>query len=551
MVAFNFDDEKIAKILLDENYLSEEELKKASTEAKSKKSDLADLLIENKIITESILGQAIAESLKIPFFDLAMHPPIAEAVKKIPVSLAKSNRLILAEEDDKKVIIASDHSQKESPDDLKKIFPKKEIVFAYGLSPRIEEALLIYRESLSARFVDIIKKNEHVAPEIIDSIISDAIFYRASDVHFEPQETEVVIRFRIDGALQEVGRINKIHYENILNRIKVQAKLRIDEHYSAQDGAIRFRKEGLISDVRISIIPTLDGEKIVARLLTEYVKELSFPDLGLSETDQKTVEQVVKKPHGMILATGPTGSGKTTTLYSVIKILNKPDVNITTIEDPVEYKIGGTSQINVNAETNLTFAAGLKSIVRQDPDIILVGEIRDQETAEISVNAALTGHLLLSTFHANDALSAIPRLLEMGVEPFLLASTLELIIAQRLMRRICNSCRYSFTLSAADLKIHLKDPSKYFNDSKEVTFYRGKGCPHCNQTGFKGRIAAFELLPMTTIMRDLILKNPSSTEVLRVAQKEGFRPMFEDGLDKVRTGLTTFEELLRVANPAE
>ena len=390
---------------------------------------------------------------------------------------------------------------------------------------------------METRFSEIVSSQTRVAPEIIDEIVSDALAFKASDIHFEPQEKEVVVRFRVDGVLQEAGRVSKEIYENILNRIKVQAHMRIDEHFAAQDGAIRFPKDKGFIDMRVSLIPILDGETIVIRLLAEYVKGFTFADLGVSQKDQEIFLKAAKKPFGMIMVTGPTGSGKSTTLYALIKMLNLPSVNITTIEDPVEYKVVGINQIQVNTQTDLTFAKGLRSIVRQDPDIVLVGEIRDLETAEIAVNAALTGHLLFSTFHANDAATAIPRLLDMGVEPFMMASSLELIIAQRLVRKICDQCRVSFT----------SQPTKFF--PKETTLYKGKGCNNCGNTGYKGRTAIFEFIRIEGAMQELILKHPSTREIADLAKGSGSHSLFEDGLEKVKNGITTMEELLRVALP--
>lgn len=550
MSNFGLDDQGVVLALEKGSYLSQQDLETARVGAKQRGINLLDFLLENKLVTEDLIGQAVAETYNLPFYDLKAHPAISQNLKLIPEEVARRHRLVVANINDQEAVIVTDQPHPDQDQNLQDLFSNRKIIFNYGLPELIDHSLELYRKSLEARFVDIIKKEQKVAPEIIGEIIKDAVFFRASDVHFEPQENEVVVRFRIDGALQEAGRIAKVHYDNILNRIKVQARMRIDEHYSAQDGAIRFNEDGVISNIRISIVPILDGEKVVARILSEYVKELSLPDLGLSDEDRKVVEAASQKPHGMILSVGPTGSGKTTTLYALVKILNRPDANITTIEDPVEYKILGVSQINVNNKTNLSFAEGLKSIVRQDPDVILVGEIRDKETAEISVNAALTGHLLLSTFHANDAISAMPRLIEMGVEPFLLASTLELIIAQRLVRRICQNCRYSVTLNRSQLQPYLKSPEAHFSH-EEITLYRGKGCQYCNGTGFRGRVAIFEILQVNSGIKDLVLKNPSSREIYELARQNGFKQMFYDGLSKVISGLTTFEELIRVAREDE
>jgi len=387
---------------------------------------------------------------------------------------------------------------------------------------------------------------------LVDAFLTDTVKRGASDIHFEPQEKEVVIRFRIDDILQEAGRIPKQYYETILNRVKVMAQLRTDEHFATQDGAIRYESKDVTVDLRISLAPVVDGEKIAIRILSRYVREFHLGNLGLAQPDQDAINNASRLPFGMVLVTGPTGSGKTTTLYSVVKILNNPQVNITTIEDPVEYRIEGVNHIQVNQQTELTFAKGLRSIVRQDPDIVLVGEIRDEETADIAVNAALTGHLLFSTFHANDAATAIPRLLDMGIEPFLLASTLELIIAQRLVRKICDNCRISYNSTPKELAgLRGADVAKHLKEHLEgvSTFYKGKGCAVCGHTGFRGRVAIFELITVNPEMEALVLTNPSAQEVWAAAQKNGARSMFEDGIAKVKHGITTVDEVLRVAQP--
>ena len=544
------DNQQLYKIILDGNYLEEKELAAAFQESQARKVPLFSYLTEEGLLTPDLVGQAIAEHYNLPYADLNSQRPTAEQVRKIPEEGAKQLRLVIFSEGDKEAVITTDQPQNvKILDDLKPLFPGKKIKLAYSLPQDIDSVLSdAYRQALATRFGKIISEQGHVAPEIISEIFKDAADFKASDIHFEPQEQEVSVRFRIDGVLQEAGRIPKEYYENIVNRLKVQANLRIDEHFAAQDGAIHITSDGRPIDARLSIIPTLDGEKMVLRLLAEYMRGFGLSDLGLSPEDQKTVEKTADKPFGMILVSGPTGSGKSTTLYSVLKTLNDPGVNITTIEDPVEIKLPGINQIQVNLKTELTFAKGLRSIVRQDPDIILVGEIRDRETAEIAVNAALTGHLLLSTFHANDAATSIPRLIEMGTEPFLLASTLELIIAQRLARRICESCRYSHDYTSAELEKKQPGASRYFK-GKKITLYQGKGCPACSGTGFRGRIGVFELITIDQEMRDLILKNPSAQQLSKLARENGTKSMFEDGLDKVKNGLTTVEELFRVANP--
>lgn len=530
----------IKDILLKGNYVSAEDIQKAVQWAKVNKSTVEEYLLTQGIITKDILGQATAEFYHVTYADLNTKVPSRQQILNIPQDVAKANRVVLFAEDNDSITLATDNPQRAKNVQLQiqSRFPNRKISLAYSMPEDIDACFIHYRKPLETRFSEIVTREGRVAPEIIDEIVSDALAFKASDIHFEPQEKEVVVRFRVDGVLHEAGRLPKEVYENILNRIKVQAHLRIDEHFSAQDGAIRFAKEMGVMDMRVSVIPVLDGEKITIRLLAEYVKGFTFADLGVSAKDQSVFLAAAKKPFGMILVTGPTGSGKTTTLYALLKMLNDPSVNITTIEDPVEYKILGVNSIQVNQATNLTFAKGLRSIVRQDPDIILVGEIRDLETAEIAVNAALTGHLLFSTFHANDAATAIPRLLDMGIEPFLMASTLELVIAQRLVRKICDQCRVSYTAS-----------DKRFFPNKETTLYKGKGCKNCGNTGYKGRTAIFEFIEITDQLEELILKHPASHEIWELARKSGARCLFEDGLDKVKNGITTLEELLRVALP--
>lgn len=537
----------LQQILVDESYVSADDMKRAVVSAKSARLDLVDFLLANNAITPDLLGQAIAEYLSLPYSDLNSNTPSKEQILKIPENIAKELRVVLFSAKPQGVIIASDNPLDDNVlPAMEKLFAGQKVAITYSLSEDIDACLVQYRKTLDTRFSHIIEQKGRVAPEIIDEIFADGISYHASDIHFEPEATEVVIRFRVDGMLQEAGRIPKEFYENILNRIKVKSHLRTDEHFAAQDGSMRHEAGDVSVDMRISLVPTLDGEKIVIRLLAQYVRGLSLSDLGLSQADQLILDEASSKPFGMILVVGPTGSGKSTTLYSLLKKINSPNVNITTIEDPVEYKIVGINQIQVNPATNLTFSKGLRSIVRQDPDIILVGEIRDTETAEIAINAALTGHLLLSTFHANDAATGIPRLLDMAVEPFLLTSTLEVILAQRLVRRICDNCRTSISLSRAQITAKYGKVGNFFT-GKNVTFYYGKGCSVCNNVGYKGRSAIFELIVMTPELQDLILTRPSTKQIWELAKKQGSHSLFEDGIEKVKSGLTTLEEVMRVA----
>jgi len=539
---------EIKGILLKENYISKED-SQAAEAASHDSASYIEYLIREQLLSKALLGQALAEAYHVPFADLDVHSVTKENVALIPEDLARANRVVYVKSNDQVVALASDAPKSVDVKVLAPLFEGKTIRLAYALPEHLEASFRLYEQPLETRFSQIIETGKRVAPEIVDEIIKDALMYKASDIHFEPQVSEVIVRFRVDGNLREAGIVPKEHYENILNRIKVESGMRIDEHLAAQDGAIQRRDDKYTADLRVSLVPTVEGEKVVMRVLSSYVQEFGLADVGLDEPHREMLGRAAAKPFGMILTTGPTGSGKTTTLYALLKLLNKPNVNVTTIEDPVEYKMAGINQIQVREASGVTFAKGLRSIVRQDPDIILVGEIRDQETAEISVNAALTGHLLLSTFHANNAATAIPRLVDMGIEPFLLASTLEVIIAQRLVRKLCNHCRYS--LSSDEALKALQPPQlelgKYFKKTDSV--YAGKGCDICNGTGYIGRSALFEFIEVTPAMQDLIIKTPAARDIAQLARKEGSRSMFEDGIEKVKSGITSIAEVIRVVEP--
>lgn len=549
-----FSQENIKKILLENGYLEKKDIEPAEIRAKELKKDLAHFLVESGIINKDLLGQAIAESLQVSYFDLNSNPPSSEIVLEISEDIAKKYRVVIFKKFSDKTIITSDDPTnkdllKKGILELRKVLKTKKIEVGFSLPEDIDESFLAYRRGLDTRFTEMVASDNVVISELLSGIISDAIAFRSSDIHFEPQKDEAVIRFRIDGILHKAGSLPRNYYENILNRVKVLSNMRIDEHFNSQDGAIRFELNNEFVDLRVSVVPTIDGEKIAIRILSVYVRNFSLSEIGMSNDNRKIFEEASKKPFGMILVVGPTGSGKSTTLYSLLKELNSGKVNITTIEDPVEYKIKGINQIQVNELANLTFANGLRSIIRQDPDIILVGEIRDRETAEIAVNSALTGHLLLTTFHANDAATALPRLLDIGIEPFLLASTLEIIVSQRLVRKICEKCRYSKDYSAAQLKKMYPSAKKFF--SKKETLYLGKGCPFCNNTGFYGSTAVFEIVKVTAKMKDLLMSNPTANDIWKLAYGQGSRPMFEDGLEKVKNGIISMDELLRVTKPLD
>ncbi len=508
-----------------------------------------DYLISQNIVDKDFIGQTVANYYKVSYIDLENNQPPKDLVLKIPKNITTENRVIFYYLDKSRAVFVTDEpDQTGLKEKLAEYTHGLPLTIAYSLSDDVDVILAHYRKPLVTRFNQIIQEQERVAPEIIDEILKDAIVFDVSDIHFEPEDKVVLIRFRIDGVLREAGQIPIQYYENVLNRLKVQARMRIDEHGASQDGAIRYSVDEESVDIRISIVPTLNGETVALRLLAGNSKNLNFKNLGFNVFDLKIIEKQIHRPFGMVVTTGPTGSGKTTTLYAMLKLLNSADINITTIEDPVEYKLFGVNQIQVNRATNLDFAEGLRTIVRQDPDIILVGEIRDKETAKMAVNAALTGHLLFSTFHANDSATAIPRFIDMGVEPFLLASTLNTVIAQRLMRTICGSCRKSYLVNLSDLKKKIPNAEMYFKNP-QVTMYYGEGCEACNYSGYKGRVALYEILVVSPAIKELIVKNPSGKVIWEQARKEGARTLFEDGIIKIQNGRSTLEELMRVAEP--
>jgi type IV pilus assembly protein PilB len=379
--------------------------------------------------------------------------------------------------------------------------------------------------------------NEGSAVALANTLISDAVRMGASDIHVEPYETFVRIRYRLDGVLQEVSRPSVAAGRTLISRLKIMADLDIAEKRRPQDGRIRVKEDDRTIDIRVSTLPTDFGEKVVLRILDKSRLQLDLSKLGFEEEDLKTFKKALKLPHGMILVTGPTGSGKTTTLYAALNYINSPGINITTIEDPIEYNLPGINQTHVRSDIGLTFAAALRSILRQDPNVVMVGEIRDGETAEIAVRAALTGHLVLSTLHTNDAPSAITRLVDMGVEPFLVAASVKMILAQRLLRRICPQCKVP-----ADPTAEQRDE---IQTAKPTQFWRGSGCPACGQTGYKGRMARYEILKVSNGLADLVARKASAGDLLSKARTIGFMSLRETALMAAGNGETTLDEVLR------
>ena len=558
------DDKKIVEILLAEQYLDEDALKIARKEIADSRMSLVDYLLSENVVSKDLLGQAVAEHYGIRYADLSKEKITEDIVNFIPEVVARARGVIVFGRDVNGVKVAfSDPGDVEIEQFVEKRIGEK-IIQYYALPQDFESAFGVYKMGLHDSFagiIDVLKNTniqndrDQAIVDVVDTLLQYAYQNKASDIHIEPYAKKIVVRFRIDGVLHDVLDLPLNLAEYVLTRIKVLSKMRTDEHRAAQDGKLRFTIEGENVDVRVSILPVTKGEKVVMRLLSSKNREFGLVDLGLGEADLQKVKKAIDNPHGMILVTGPTGSGKTTTLYAVLKILNKRDVNIATIEDPVEYDIEGVSQIQVNVKSDLTFAKGLRAIVRQDPDIIMVGEIRDEETADIAVNSALTGHLVLSTLHTNDAATTLPRLIDMNVQPFLVASTINVAIAQRLVRKICTKCRASYTIGADEKAILENYPQikkilekRGYKKFDKLTLYRGAGCQVCGQTGYTGRFGIFEVLEMTSAVKELILKNASSDAVNALAKEQGMTDMLEDGIGKALNGQTTLGEVLRATH---
>jgi type IV pilus assembly protein PilB len=548
-------DDQILQLVQKTGVIDASQAQDISDYAKNANVTISDALIEKDVITDENLGILIADSLKIPFVVLAKITIPSEVFKVLPERFARKNKVIPFERSPEGLKVAmADPKNYEIIQAITKKAGQK--VMPYFATERdIYSTLSIYKKDLQKTIDNLlglggkaVEVREAPVAQVVDTIINYAYQDRASDIHIEPEETSSLVRYRIDGILHDMLIIPKKYHDQVVTRIKVLSRLRTDEHLSPQDGKMRIELEEEVLDIRVSIIPIVEGEKVVMRLLASKFRLFSLMDLGMNENDLKKVSKAMTKTFGMILSTGPTGSGKTTSIYAIIKLLNARSKNITTIEDPVEYRIKGINQIHVNPKTNLTFAAGLRSILRQDPNIIFVGEIRDNETASIAVNAALTGHLVVSTLHTNDAATALPRLTDMDVEPFLVASTVNVIIGQRLMRKICDMCKTSLATTLQELsnQVPLEVLKKAFGDKPEVRVYQGKGCKLCHMTGYKGRVGAFEVLEISKAIRKLITDKSDADVILKQAVSEGMTTMLDDGLAKVAKGITTLEEVLRV-----
>ncbi|EKE20024.1 MAG: hypothetical protein ACD_8C00066G0009 [uncultured bacterium] len=576
------DNKQLKDFLLDANLLDPGTIEENFSQSTEQKKKLGDLLLEKKLISNLDLQKLYAYILGIPFVNLERETISAEILQIIPEPIAKKYNIVAFEKNGNDLKVAM-----KNPEDLQTIdFIKKKTGLRIVPCLASDESILFilkqYEKSLKAEFGDIISRDsenvlvgtedddlEKIAEDlpiirIVDTLLKHAILQSASDIHIEPAEKEVRVRYRIDGVLHDAMTLPRQVLDGLVARIKVLSNLKLDEHRLPQDGRFKIEKEGYKISFRVSMLPVFEGEKIVMRLLDETAKGLTLEKMGLNGNALEAVHRHIKRPNGMILVTGPTGSGKTTTLYTIMDILNTPEVNISTVEDPIEYRMPRINQTQTNAKIGMTFAAALRSLLRQDPDIIMVGEIRDGETMQIAVEAAMTGHLVLSTLHTNSAAGTLPRLLDMGAEAFLVASTVNVIIGQRLVRKLCNECKTSYVLDEKEVEM-LKSTFKMdeiltmlkkapeaegFIDGKSnwknIKFFKSVGCEKCNNEGYKGRMGIYEVLEMDQSIGKLITSNASADDIEKNARENGMRTMGEDGFIKAVQGATSIEEVMRV-----
>jgi type IV pilus assembly protein PilB len=557
--------EKLKEILVSGNHISEQSFDKIAVVAAKKGEPIEMSLVKGEIIKDEKLGEILAKHYGVPFIDLKEENIQNDLLEMLPEVVARAQwAVIFAKTLEGYNLATSDPANFDFIKHVDQTSDGRVSVY-YATPTGIAEALKAYKNNIFKNVVDLIESykvhnDENSVVLLVNQFLEYAYDNNASDVHIEPLSDDTVsVRFRIDGILNEVVRYPIEMHDKIVFRVKIMSHLRTDERDATQDGRFEYRKEGMEFDVRVSILPVTNGENIVFRVLSERAKKIQLEDLGLNEPDLLKIKRAIAQPYGMILVVGPTGAGKTTTLYSLVQILATLPINIVTIEDPVEYSIDKVQQIQVNLKKNITFANGLRSIVRQDPDIIMVGEIRDNETASIAVNASMTGHLLFSTLHANDAATIFPRLLEMGIEPFLIASSVNVVLAQRLVRRICPHCRVNYPKTAADIPAIVameKDPrfkammNQFFRGKniKDIKLFQGTGCKICKHTGYLGRIAVFEVMEVNDEVRALISAKSSSSSIESKAEEAGMTLMYYNGLVHLFNGITTFEELESLSN---
>lgn len=580
--------EKLKKFLVDSNLITAKNLELCEADSKETGRKLDEVLLRRNLVSEEMLAKAKAYVLGIPFVDLTNQTIPPELLKMIPETIARHSNIVAFRQSGNTLEVAMlDPADLQTIDFIKK---KSNLDILPRLTSRqsLEIALHQYQRSLEEEFNKIIKTEtsevikivgpaekgggiksdadlNRVAQElpvirVVDALIRHAIMENASDIHIEPEEKEVVVRYRVDGVLKDVMMLPKEVHQGIVARIKVLSNLKLDEHRLPQDGRFKMEGEGSKVSFRVSIFPVYEGEKVVMRLLREDAQGFTLESLGFRGKALENLHQAINRPTGLVLITGPTGSGKTTTIYTALDILNTPEVNISTIEDPIEYRMPRINQTQVRPDIGFSFANGLRSLVRQDPDIIMVGEIRDGETASLAINASLTGHLVLSTLHTNSAAGAMPRLIDMKIEPFLVASTLSVVVAQRLVRQLCPDSRVKYRLTKQEIdslagEIDLEKVIKLLKQEKiigaketweTIDFYHPAETQSCPK-GYKGRVGIYEVLEVTPKIQELIVKSATSDQIQKIAEEDGMITMMQDGFIKAVQGVTSLEEVLRAS----
>lgn len=559
---------QLKEIMVKDGIVSEDAFDNAAVEAKRRGVSIDKILVGQNLITQNYFYDVLAGIYHVPRANLLIEKIDEDALRLLSEYLAKQKRVVVfrAAKDGGLDVAMEDPSDLETVEFLTKylgtninpyLASDEDLQKGYSYYGRrlTEEFKKAIEDNIRASLESKVRGEKEAATElpivaIVDNLLSYAFSLGASDIHIEILEDVILVRYRVDGILQEIIRMPKDVHPAIVARIKILSALKLDEHYKPQDGRFHHNIGEDLMDIRVAIMPTFYGEKIEMRLLPATQKPLSLEELGMLPDTVRLIRDALKKTYGMILVCGPTGSGKTTTLYSIMNLLNRPEINMITIEDPIEYNIKYINQTQINPAAGITFATGLRAIVRQDPNVVMVGEIRDEETADIAVQSSLTGHLILSSLHTNDASTAIPRLMDMGIQPFLISAVVNIVAAQRLVRKICVECIISYE-THADLASVVKSQMGDIYHKGELripkTLYRGKGCPACGHTGYKGRIGIFEVISITKPIRASIVDPNFSLDRLRtLAIKEGMVAMFEDGLRKAEKGITTVEELLRV-----
>jgi type IV pilus assembly protein PilB len=550
----------LGTLLLEEGIVTEEVLKAALEIHHESGRPLGRVLVEEGLVDERDLVRVLAKNIGIEFVDLDESTVDPAASALIPEALARRYAALpIGFEDDKLIIAMADPANVLAIDDIRAI-SGREVILKVATRSDVESAVsrmasldnsvtdmaeLAAEDAVEARDLGAVEAAAEEAPvvKLVSMLITRAAADRASDIHIEPTERDLRVRFRIDGVLHEIMRTPRSIANAVVSRLKIMADIDIAERRRPQDGRINLKVAGKQLDLRVSSLPTIYGEKVVMRLLDTSTALLELKDLGFAPDNQRRYQESFTKPYGTILCVGPTGSGKSTTLYATLNVLNRPEVNIVTIEDPVEYRLSGISQVQVNKKAGLTFASALRSFLRQDPDIMLVGEIRDQETANIAIESALTGHLVLSTLHTNNAPASISRLIEMGVEPFLVGSALDAVLAQRLARRLCGQCKEAYTPTAEALR----EANFPMGDLETLpTLYRAVGCGHCTKTGYRGRLAIHELMTINEEIELLAVERAPTEQLTKAAIANGMRILRDDGMAKVANGLTSIEEIMRV-----